>query len=96
MKNDFNQKLSAEYQAYMPNLRRFSNELIRQLQFLLNKNNIQLGVPIQTRIKNLINKLLTQYKLLTKACNYEKSYFFRYDYFAGNCKLCTRRRKISN
>lgn len=52
MDNEFNQKLNIEYKTLLPFFQRFSDELTRQLQFLLLKKNVQLGVPTQTRIKS--------------------------------------------
>lgn len=52
MDSEFNQKLNIEYKTLLPFFQRFSDELTRQLQFLLLKKNVKLGVPTQTRIKS--------------------------------------------
>lgn len=51
MDNELNRELKTEYLTLLPLLQRLSDELTRQLQFLLLENKIQLGVPTQTRIK---------------------------------------------
>ena len=45
MDNEFTLKLKDEYGSLLPFLQRFSDEVTRQLQFIVSDKNIRLGVP---------------------------------------------------